>query len=268
MRRIKQAQPSAALIVAVIALVAALGGGAVAGVAVTSLNKQDKKQVKKISKKQGKKQGKKQAKKQIGKQFPVESSQIADGAVGGPQIASNSIDDSKLTDLDLFGDSFVTAPVDDQTDKEFGPGQAAAPKVPLFSKGQLSVYGKCFETQTPETYATVSVETSAAGAILGATDTPDPEPSPPGSSSAFKTRTAWLDGDPEFLDPDTDELDRTVGLASVGSGSFQSRDLTRVSFSAMSPDGTAVNGLLSLAVGTAGVYGSEQTCLFGGFGIG
>ncbi|MGB6424022.1 MAG: hypothetical protein WBF18_01960 [Solirubrobacterales bacterium] len=45
MRRIKQAKPSAALIVAVIALVAALGGGAVAGVAVTSLNKKDKKQV-------------------------------------------------------------------------------------------------------------------------------------------------------------------------------------------------------------------------------
>jgi hypothetical protein len=36
----------------------------------------------------------------------------------------------------------------------------------------------------------------------------------------------------------------------------------------MSPDGTAVNGLMSLAVGTGGVYGSEQTCLFGGFGIG
>ena len=55
MRRIKQAKPSPALLVAVIALVAALGGGAVAGVAVTSLNKKDKKQVKKISKKQAKK---------------------------------------------------------------------------------------------------------------------------------------------------------------------------------------------------------------------
>jgi hypothetical protein len=55
MRRIKGARPSAALIVAVIALVAALGGGAVAGVAVTSLNKKDKKQVRKISKKEANK---------------------------------------------------------------------------------------------------------------------------------------------------------------------------------------------------------------------
>ena len=249
MRRIKRTKPSAALIVAVVALVAALGGGAVAGVAVTSLNKKETKKVRKIAKKQAKKLDKK--------------IELTPG-----QITSNSIDDSKLTDLDLFGDAFVTAPVSDQTDKEFGPGQVAAPKVPLFSKGQLSVYGKCFETQTPETYATVSVETSAPGAILGATDTPDPEPSPPGSSSAFKTRTAWLDGDPEFLDPDTDELDRTVGLASVGSGSFQSKDLTRASFTAMSPDGTAINGLMSMAVGTGGIFGSGTGCLFSGFGIG
>jgi|GEM_PF-2732425 hypothetical protein len=59
MRRIKQAKPSPALLVAVIALVAALGGGAVAGVAVTSLSKKDKKQVTKISKKQAKKLDKK-----------------------------------------------------------------------------------------------------------------------------------------------------------------------------------------------------------------
>jgi hypothetical protein len=268
MRRIKQTKPSAALIVAVVALVAALGGGAVAGVAVTSLNKKDKKQVTKIAKKQGKKQAKKQAKKQIGKQFPVESSQIADGAVGGPQIASNSIEDSKLTDLDLFGDSFVPAPVSDQTDKEARPGQVAAPKVPLFSKGQLSVYGKCFEIQAAEIYATVSVETGAAGAILTANDTVDPEPSAPGGPDPKNTFDPWLDGDPDFLDPDTDEIDRTVGRASEGAGSLQTSDLTRASFTAMSPDGTAINGLMSMAVGTGGIFGSGTGCLFSGFGIG
>jgi hypothetical protein len=56
-----KAKPSAALIVAVVALVAALGGGAVAGVAVTSLNKKDKKQVTKIAEKQAKKQIKRKA---------------------------------------------------------------------------------------------------------------------------------------------------------------------------------------------------------------
>src|SRR5680860_1090998 len=79
MRRIKRAKPSPALLVAVVALVAALGGGAVASVAVTSLNKEDKKQVKKIAKKQGKKQ----AKKQIDRKAPglsVASAKTADSA--------------------------------------------------------------------------------------------------------------------------------------------------------------------------------------------
>ena len=49
-------KPSPALLVAVVALVAALGGGAVAGVTVNALNKKEKEQVKRISKKQAKKQ--------------------------------------------------------------------------------------------------------------------------------------------------------------------------------------------------------------------
>ena len=56
MRGIKQANSTPAFIVAVAVLVVALGGGAVAGVAVTSLNKKEKNQVKKIARKQAKKQ--------------------------------------------------------------------------------------------------------------------------------------------------------------------------------------------------------------------
>lgn len=59
MGKLKGRRPWPALLVAVVALVAALSGGAVAGVAVTSLSKKDKKQVKKISKKQAKKLDKK-----------------------------------------------------------------------------------------------------------------------------------------------------------------------------------------------------------------
>ena len=75
MRRIKGAQASPALLVAVVALVAALAGTALAGVAVTSLSKKDKKQVTKIAKKQ--------ANIQIGKKAPglsVTSAKTADSA--------------------------------------------------------------------------------------------------------------------------------------------------------------------------------------------
>ena len=122
------------------------------------------------------------------------------------------------------------------------------------------------ESQAFESSATVSVETSAPGAILGANDTVDPEPTPPGSPGP--TLTTWLDGDPDFLDPDTAEGERTVGRANEGSGSFQQTDLARVSFTPMSPDGTAINGLMSLAVGDGGIFGSGNGCLFSGFGIG
>jgi Tfp pilus assembly protein PilW len=66
------------------------------------------------------------------------------------------------------------------------------------------------------------------------------------------------------------ETDRTIGSANHGAGSLQLRDLVRVSFTAISPDGAAINGLISMAAGNGigGVYGSENGCLFSGFVIG
>jgi len=57
--RIKGIKSSAALMVAVVALISALGGGAVAGVTISKLNKKEKKQVKRISKRISKKQARK-----------------------------------------------------------------------------------------------------------------------------------------------------------------------------------------------------------------
>ena len=180
---------------------------------------------------------------------------IADGAVNGAKIAAGSIGDEKLSDIDLFGDSFVRATL--AAGGDFAAAQAAAPKVPLWSKGQLSAYGKCFSsTDGPESYARVYMETSAAGAILSTT------------SAAFGA--ADLDGEP-FLDPGTDESDRALGTASAGAGSFRQKQLSQASFVAMSPDGTVVDGLASAAVkrsGPNGIYGPGQSCLFSGFGIG
>ena len=57
MSRIKKAMPSPAMLVAIVALVAALGGSAIAEVASTSkLSKKEQKQTKKIAKKQANKQ--------------------------------------------------------------------------------------------------------------------------------------------------------------------------------------------------------------------
>lgn len=78
-----ESKPRPAMLVAVVALVAALGGSAVAEVATTSkLNKNDKKQIGKIAKKKAKSGDKKQDK----RNFPVTGAQIADGAVTPSKI--------------------------------------------------------------------------------------------------------------------------------------------------------------------------------------
>ena len=94
MTRSKRARPSPAILISAIALVAALGGSAVADQATTSLSKGDKKQVKKIAKKQAKKQNKKQD----ARNFPVDGSQIGDGAVTTAKISDGAVTTAKISD--------------------------------------------------------------------------------------------------------------------------------------------------------------------------
>jgi hypothetical protein len=83
MRGITRTRPSPALIVAVVALVAALVGTAVAGPGA-STSAITKAKVKKI------------ANKQINKQLPWETSDIADGAITTPKLASEAVSSPKL----------------------------------------------------------------------------------------------------------------------------------------------------------------------------
>ncbi len=92
MSRINLARPSPAVIVAVLALVAALGGTAVAGSGNDATTSVSKKKTKNIAKKQAKKQDSKQDK----RNFPVDSSQIADGAVVAAKIAGSAVTSGKI----------------------------------------------------------------------------------------------------------------------------------------------------------------------------
>jgi hypothetical protein len=83
MSGIKGARPSPALIVAVLALVAALAGTAIAGPGA-STSALTKAKVRKI------------AKKQANKLLPIDSGELADGAVTGPKIANGSVSEEKL----------------------------------------------------------------------------------------------------------------------------------------------------------------------------
>jgi hypothetical protein len=76
-------RPSPALIVAVVALVAALAGTAIAGPGATT-SKITKAKVKKI------------ANKQINKRLPIDTAELADGAVTTPKIANDAVTAPKL----------------------------------------------------------------------------------------------------------------------------------------------------------------------------
>jgi len=132
--------------------------------------------------------------------------------------------------------------------------RAAAPKVELFSLGQLSVYAKCYtDTGLNETFVSTYIESSVDGAIVDSrTDTKE------GGTAA------------DFLNDDTAEVDREleVNSADPDSASMFSQDDS--DFTAFAPDGTALRGWTGVAVkngtlpGGNGVYGDGNVCLVTG----
>ena len=103
MRRIKNSRPSPTIVIAVLALVAALAGTAVAG-PDASTSALTKSKVNKL----------------IDKRFPVGTAGIADNAVTTPKIADNAVTTPKIADAAVTGpkvadDSLTGAKIDEAT---------------------------------------------------------------------------------------------------------------------------------------------------------
>jgi hypothetical protein len=120
-----------------------MAGTAFAGPdAVTSLSKPDKKQVKKIAKKQ--------AKKQVGKQFPLEESQIGDGAVTAPKLAGGSVTGTKLADGAVDGPKLADRAVGTQEHSSAIPA-ARVTKASAESIGSDAAITLSFDTEAYDT---------------------------------------------------------------------------------------------------------------------
>lgn len=96
----KRRLPSAALAIAMVALIAAVGGTAVAGgpEAISSISK---KKVKKIANKQ--------AKKQINKRTPWTANDIADGAISNSKLADEAVKSDELGEINTRSDDTTIA---------------------------------------------------------------------------------------------------------------------------------------------------------------
>ena len=250
MKRISRRRPSPALIVAVMALVAALAGTAIAGAG--RLEQRGVEEEREEDFQEAGQEADQQA-------DPLADGDIADGAITGAKIAANAVDgskvadnslnDTKMSDYELIGNSFVLLTATEGANE--AAARAAAPEVELFTKGQGRIYAKCFRsTATDTTFAEKFAQTSADGAIM------EGEDDFPGGNAAT-----------DFLNTNTLEADR---LLAQEEATGNDADYDESEWTLAFPDGTALNGQDGTAAkngnlaGGNGIYGAGNVCLFQG----
>jgi hypothetical protein len=240
MSRSANRRPSAALIVAMIALVASFGGVAWA------LSKGSVKS------------------KHIAKSA-VKSKHIAKNAVTSKHVKDNALTGADIDEAQLGAvakvDSVTTIPLVNTQPSAAENGdfaaRAAATPIPLFSKGGLEVYAKCFKNITdpanPAIDAEVYIRSAADGAVFSSEDEDN-------SGNGF-------------LSPSDLEDDRQIlGVASLAGPDPGTLNVTDAGHSAFwAAAGTSfIEG--SLFAGTKvgspvagdGLFGAGDRCLFGG----
>jgi hypothetical protein len=255
MNSLNRLRPSPAMIVATAALVIAMSGAAIAlpGKATVQTNDLEKEAVtkKKIAKGAvGSKQIEgKSIKGNRLKDGAVKAKQIADATITGQKVADDGLSDKNISDYEVIGDSFVRVTATEAA--TLPAALAAAPETVLFTKGQLSVYAKCYRDTTGagETRGTIFARTSANGAILQGIST-----LPAGNATLLDTNTA-----------ETDRVVDNQAIAVADAGSVGEAESALIA-----PDGTDLHILSHIAVkqGTFpagnGAFGDGNVCLFGG----
>ncbi|HEY8002299.1 MAG TPA: hypothetical protein VID76_10190, partial [Solirubrobacterales bacterium] len=195
------------------------------------------------------------------KRDAIRSKQIKAQSVRGSDVAANALTGEQVLEsklgpvpaartvetVNLFGDSYERVLATDGAD--LASAQAAAPPVTLASRGELSVYGKCFRNaSTDALHGRIYVKTSTAGAI-------------------FEADGASLEGGAtaaDLLNPSTPEDARELLRTNVGAGAA---GLDRGQWYAMAPDGTGIGGTAAIALkngdlaGGNGLYGTGNVCL-------
>ena len=192
-------RPSPALIVAMVALVAAMSGAAVALPGKNTVNSGDIKDA--TVKSKDLKPDAVRSKHVKGK--ALKGSDVQDDALKGKQIFEDKLEavpEAKTVQtVTPFGDSFERATATEGATE--AAAQAAAPKVALASRGPLSIYGKCFrDTVTDQLFGEIYIESTEAGAIF---DSAGGDLKQGGVAAA------------DFLDPGTPEEDRELATETV-----------------------------------------------------
>lgn len=183
----------------------------------------------------------------------ITGAQIADGTITSKQVAPNGLSTRNLSDVKLIGQGGANmVRVSATNGADIGEAAAAAPEIELYSKGQLTLYGKCMRaTETNEVFSDIYVKTTANGAIFEG-----PQGERTGGNAAS-----------DFLNVGTPEDLRTVASVAIIGAEAEMNDGV---FNVIGADGTHISGDLMAAAkngalaGGNGVYGAGNVCLFGG----
>lgn len=257
-----------ALILSVVAVFIALGGGAYAAISANSVGTKQLKNNAVTAKKL--------------KRNAVTMRKIARGAVSTAKIRNDAVNGNKVLESSLSevpsaaksrsAEQAMTAVAADSaaqlanlqrlglkraapsaTNPDVDVARGEATEIPLFELGSVAIYGKCFKS-AGTLYAAHYIRTSADGAIFIS-----PE------NSAF--------GDPSFLDSGTPESSREIFSADAGVNDFGYT--TPSSTYALTAAGKAYTAYTNVFVkqgtlpGGDGPYGPGDSCLFtGSFGEG
>lgn len=196
---------------------------------------------------------------------------IKNGSITGKDIKKKSLTGTQVKDKSLTGadvkDGSLTAGdlkagiLDPElkmvratatSGANFDAARTAAPEQALFTAGTLTVYGKCFtDTSGPTTYAYAYIKTSQNGGLL---------------DSDYDEFDGGAVAD--FLNTDSAETDRELIYDSAGTNSASFYGSHTTDFAAFGPDGTAISGFTPVAAkngtlaGGNGLYGAGDACLF------
>jgi hypothetical protein len=228
---------TAALVVAILALVASLGGGSYAAKLITGKDIKNNS----IS---GKDIKRSTVKSRNVKNESLLGKDVKDGSLGAADLAAGTLD-KKMTTVRVAATSGAT----------FDAARSAAPESVLFSEAPFTVYAKCFtDTSGPTTYAYAYIRTSVNGALVGSDE------------DDYSGGPAVTD----LLNTDTAEVDRELMSTSATTNSADYYGSHSSDFNAFAVDLTGVSGLLSVGAkngtlaGGNGPYGAGDACVFSG----
>jgi|GEM_PF-730995 len=241
---------SPALVLSVVAIFIALGGGAYAAISANSVGTKQLKNNAVTAKKI--------------KKNAVVTAKLKNESVTGVKVKTSTLgkvpsastaDTATRSDSAANTDGYITfkqTRLDATSGPSFAAATGAAPEIKMFTAGPITVYAKCTtDTSVPRTQLSFYIKTSENGVI-------------------FDSDVDDIDGNPAFLNTNTLEADRmildqsaNVNDASIDADSSYATQVFTpggVSFE-MQPGGAVKNGTLPNG---NGVYGPGDACLAAG----